>query len=179
MELVLIIIIVIALLALGSITIYNKLQDNITKIEKAEGIIDQDLRNKYDLLNKINTYFTNNEEKNQKDYLKDLKALKEKDISNFELERKLMEAESILLDIYNDKKEYEENNELKQLFKELKTINEKILAGVSYYNNYTNQMNAYIRKIPRNIVAKVVHIKPKPFFDGKDMTDTKINDFKL
>ena len=179
MNIALIIIIIIALLALLYITIYNKLQDYLTKIEKAEGLIDQDLRGKYDLLIKINTYFMNAKDNKSNDYLKDLKELKDKEISNFDLERKLMDAESIMLDIYNDQKEYKENKELVLLFKELKEKNEKILAGISYYNNYANQMNSYLRKIPRNIIAKLSHIKPKTFFDGKDMTDNIINDFKL
>ena len=179
MEPVLIIIIVIALLIIGYISIYNKIQDYIVKIEKAEGIIDEDLRNKYDILLKINTYFTNVNEKNQKDYLKDLKELKQKEISNFELERKLMESETLLLDVYNDNIKYQENEELKQLLKDLQNKNEKITAGISYYNNYTNKLNAYIRKIPNNFVAITSRIKPKPFFDGKNMNDTNINDFKL
>ena len=43
----------------------------------------------------------------------------------------------------------------------------------------TNILNAYIRKFPNNIVAKMHKIKSKPFFDGKDMTDIEINDFKI
>lgn len=168
MEPILIIIIILALLTLGYITIYNKIQDYVTKIEKAENIIDTDLRGKYDLLIKINTYFTNLEDKNQKDYLKDLKDLKGKDIPNFELERKLMDAEGILLDIYNDKSENQENKELQVLLKELKEKNQKLLSSINYYNNYASQMNAYIRKIPQNLVAILSHKKEKEFFDKKE-----------
>ncbi|MBR1679880.1 MAG: LemA family protein, partial [Bacilli bacterium] len=133
-----------------------------------ENIIDTDLRGKYDLLIKINTYFTNLENKNQKDYLKDLKDLKGKDIPNFELERKLMDAEGILLDIYNDKSENQENKELQVLLKELKEKNQKLLSSINYYNNYASQMNAYIRKIPQNLVDILSHKKEKEFFDKKE-----------
>ena len=81
---------------------------------------------------------------------------------------KLMTSENTLLDLYNDKNEYQENQEIKDLFKELKTKNEKIIAGVSYFNNYTSQLNSYIRKIPQNIVALISHTKQSPFFDGKE-----------
>ncbi len=168
MEIILILIAIIALLSLEYIKIYNKIQDNLLKIEKAKSIIDQDLREKYDLITKINTYFTNVENKNQKDYLKELKNIDPKEISSFELERKLMTSENTLLDLYNDKNEYQENQEIKDLFKELKTKNEKIIAGVSYFNNYTSQLNSYIRKIPQNIVALISHTKQSPFFDGKE-----------
>ena len=168
MEPILIAIIFIALLALIYITIYNKIQDYLTKIEKAENIIDTDLRSKFDLLMKINTYYTNVEEKNKKDYLKELHELKGKDTPNFELERKLIDAESTLLDIYNDKEENQNNKELQELFKELKEKNQKLLSSIHYYNNYANQMNAYIRKIPQKIVAILSHQKEKPFFDQKE-----------
>ena len=45
--------------------------------------------------------------------------------------------------------------------------------------NDNEVLNAYIRKFPNNIVAKIHKIKSKPYFDGKDMTDIEINDFKI
>ena len=62
---------------------------------------------------------------------------------------------------------------------EFKNINEKLVAGISYYNKHVTDINNYIRKFPNNIIAKIHHIKAKTFFDGKDMTDTDIEDFKL
>ena len=66
--------------------------------------------------------------------------------------------------------------EIKKSFKE---VNEKLTAGITYYNKQTNLLNSYIRKFPNNLIAKIHHISTKPFFDGKDMTDDDIFDFKL
>ena len=174
----LLLIILIGILAIFYISIYNNIQFNKTKIEKVEGNIDDDLRAKFDLIIKADTVIKNTLNE-KKDYLKDFIHLKEEKISNFDLERKLKEAETIITTLYEDNKELNENESMKEIKEEFKNANEKLLAGISYYNKHVNEMNAFIRKFPNNIVAKIHHIKPKTFFDGKDMTDIDINDFKL
>lgn len=150
---------------------------NKSKIEKVEGLIDEDLRLKFDTIIKADNIIQS--EKNKKDYLKEFRDLKEEKISNFDLNRKLTEAENIILNLCEDSSSLEKNENMKEIILEFKYINEKITAGISYYNNHTNTLNTYIRKFPNNIIAKIHHVKTKPFFDGKDMTDTDINDFKL
>ena len=66
-----------------------------------------------------------------------------------------------------------------EIVEQFTEVDEKLTAGISYYNKQLNILNAYIRKFPNNIVAKIHHVQSKPFFDGKDMTDIEINDFKL
>ena len=174
----LLIIIILGILAILYINIYNHIQFSKTKIEKVEGNIDEDLRTKYDLIVKADNIIKNNL-KAKKDYLKDFINLKEEKISNFDLERKLKEAETIIDTLYEDNKELNENETMIEIQEEFKNINEKLVAGISYYNKHVTETNNYIRKFPNNIVAKIHHVKAKTFFDGKDMTDTDIDDFKL
>jgi len=93
--------------------------------------------------------------------------------------RKLKEAEIIITNLFHDNKAINENENMNIVMNDFKAINEKLIAGISYYNKQTNVLNAYIRKFPNNIIAKIHKIKVKPFFDRKDMTDTDIEDFKL
>ena len=58
-------------------------------------------------------------------------------------------------------------------------IDENLLAGKNYYNKNTSELNKIIQKFPSNFVAKLHRYKIKPFFDGKNMQDTIIDDFKL
>ena len=174
----LLVIIIIGILAILYINIYNHIQFSKTKIEKVEGNIDEDLRTKYDLIVKADNVIKNNL-KAKKDYLKDFIKKKKKKISNFDLERKLKEAETIIDTLYEDNKELNENETMIEIQEEFKNINEKLVAGISYYNKHVTETNNYIRKFPNNIVAKIHHVKAKTFFDGKDMTDTDIDDFKL
>ena len=81
--------------------------------------------------------------------------------------------------MYDDNKELNENETMNEVKQELKAIDEKLVAGISYYNKHVSEINAYIRKFPNNIISKIHRIKVRPFFDGKDMTDTDIEDFKL
>ena len=175
---ILLLIIIIGLLAIVYINIYNHMQYSKTKIEKAEGNIDDDLRTKFDLIVKADNIIKNSI-KSKNEYLKEIVNLKEEKISNFNLERKLKEAETIIDTLYDDNKELNENETMNEIKQELKAIDEKLVAGISYYNKHVSEINAYIRKFPNNIISKIHRIKVRPFFDGKDMTDTDIEDFKL
>ncbi len=175
---ILILVIVLSLGAMMYISIYNKLQYGKTKIEHVEGFIDQDLRSKYDIVVRSNDVIKNNLN-SKKDYLKDYILSKDTEISNFDLERKLKQAENIISNLYNDNPILQKNENMIEIMNEFKLVNEKLVAGISYYNKQMNVLNAYIRKFPNNFIAKIHHVKTKPFFDGKDMTDIEINDFKL
>ena len=102
-EIILILIIVIGILAIVYATIYNNLVSYKLKIEKAEGIIDESLRQKYDIISKLNIAIKKVVTK--KDYLKEYIDLKDKRISNYELDRKLTEAYNLILEVKNDHEE--------------------------------------------------------------------------
>lgn len=173
---ILILIIVIALTAILYVNTYNNLVIYKTKIEKAENIIDEALRNKYDIIAKLNVLIK--KEVTKKDYLKDYIELKDKKVSNFEIDRKLTEATNIILEVKNDHEKLN-NKEFNSLLKEIDVINETLASSKNYYNNNTSKLNQIIRKFPSNIIAKIHKYRIKPFFDGKNMQDAVIDDFKL
>lgn len=175
---ILLIIIIIGLIAMLYITIYNRIQFAKIKIEKVESKIDEDLREKYDLIIQADTIIKD-KINSKKDYLKEYRELKDAKISTFDMERKLKQAETLIITLCNDNDVLNNNDEMQSIIQNFKFIDEKITAGISYYNNHTSLYNEYVRKLPNNLVAKLHHIKEKQFFDGKDMTDTDINDFKL
>lgn len=157
---------------------YNKMQYLKTKIEQSEGIIDETLRERYDLLVRANDIIksTLNDDK---DYLKEYINLKNKNLTNFEMDRSLRKAFIVLNKFNDDYKEIQNNKEMKEIFNSIKESNEKLTATTSYYNKNTNILNGYIRKFPSNIIAKFNNFKIRPFFDGKNMNDEIYDDFKL
>lgn len=157
---------------------YNQIQFYITKIEKSEGIIDETLRERYDLISKT-IKIIKNKVKSTKDYFKDFNKLKDEKISNFDLDRRLTEILTLCETVKSDYEEIESNKDLKILFKELKHNEEKLTATKNYYNKNTNELNGIIRKFPINIMSLFFKIKVRPFFDGKDLTDDIVDDFKL
>ena len=173
---ILVLIIIVGIIAIAYVITYNNLVNYKIKIEKAEGIIDDNLRQKYDLIVKMNIAIKKVVTK--KDYLKDYIDLKDKRISNYELDRKLTEAMNIILEVKNDYNELD-NKEFNNELKEINIINETLTSCKTYYNKNTTELNQIIRKFPSNIVAKIHRYKIKPFFDGKNMQDAVIDDFKL
>jgi len=172
----LILLIILGIIAIFYVITYNTLVVFKLKIEKAEGIIDESLRQKYDVIARLNVMIKKVVTK--KDYLKEYIELKDKRISNYEMDRKLTEAENIILEVKGDYEELD-NKDFNGALKEIKSINESLISGKTYYNRNTNELNKVIRKFPTNIIAKIHRYKIKPFFDGKNMQDAVLDDFKL
>ena len=69
--------------------------------------------------------------------------------------------------------------DIKVLFSELKNNEEKLVATKNYYNKETTSLNTIIRKFPTNLICIIHRVKVRPYFDGKNMTDDIIDDFKI
>lgn len=157
---------------------YNQLQHSKTKIDQAECLIDEALRNKYDILIQADQ-LVKKALKSSKTFFHDLEKLKKENISNFDLDRKIKEYVSILNQIKVDHEKLADNKRFKELFGEINKAEEKLQAAKSYYNKYTSELNDLVRTFPSNIVARMHGIQVKTFFDGKNLEDTIIDDFKL
>ena len=173
----LIIIIILCLGGIYYIISFNKLNDLKTKVMEAESIIDENLRIKYDTLIRISNNIKKSN-KTDKNYFKEYEKLSKMNISNFDMDRKLNEGFTLILKMRDD---FNLNND-EDLFNEIekiKRLDEKLCAAKNYYNKNTSKTNAIIRRFPTNIIAKIHKFKIKLFFDGKDMDDEIIDDFKI
>jgi LemA protein len=175
---ILIIVIIICLMVIVYAYYYNKLQDFKLKTDQAESIIDEALRKKYDLIIIIKNIITNNI-KDEKIIFKDLTTLKEADISNFDLDRKLNEYLQLINKIKDDYPKLLDNEEFLNNYNQIKRCDEEITAAKKFYNTYIGESNELVRKFPSNLIAKFHNITIKNFFDGKDMNDNDFNDFKF
>ena len=171
-------IIVIGFIIIGYIFNYNKLQEMNIKINEAESIIDNEIRNKYDLIIRSSSII-NKLLKKEVTYFKELEELKNKNISNFEMDRKITEGEILILKVKNDYASLKDNEEYNNITNSLKDSDEMLVAAKSFYNKYTTEINLIIKKFPTNIIAKIHKIKIRNYFDGKNMFDDEIKDFKL
>lgn len=169
-------IIIIGVIAIVYVYNYNLLQHSKTKINQAECLIDEALRYRYDILLRADAFI---KKELKKSLFKDIEKLKDQNISNFDLDRKLMEYVNLLKDVKFDNPEFSEDKNFKQIFIDDKKALEKLQAAKSYYNKYTSELNDLVRSFPSNIVARMHRLDVKPFFDGKNMEDTIVDDFKL
>lgn len=175
---ILIIMIVGGIAAITYIIYYNTLQDCKVKIDESESMIDEALRSKYDILLKLESLIKTNI-KETKINFKDLNDLKKESITNFQLERKLVDTVLLINKIQDDFPELEELKDYRELLNDIRVMDERINAAKKYYNKYTSKSNELVRKFPSNIIAKFHNITIRNFFDNKDMNDDIINDFKL
>ena len=165
--------------SLGILYVYqfNKLMHSKTKIDQAEYLIDDALRSKYDLLTRVDTFLK--KELGNKVYFKDLDSIKDESISNFDLDRRIKEYVNTLMQIKVDYEKLSNNKDFKDLLNENKKLDEKLQSAKMYYNKYTGEMNDLVRAFPSNVVARMHGIGIKTFFDGKNMEDEIVDDFKL
>lgn len=175
---ILIIIIVLFIIIMSFTYIYNNFQDYIIRINEAEANIDSILRKRFDLLNK-SIDIIKAETKVENGVLDGVSKLRSKKLSNFELDRQL----------YDGIKEF---NKYKAEFPNLKndetfmkidiSLNEseaEITAFRKYYNDLITDYNKLSRSFPAGLIALIFKFKPRLYFDGKDMEDDDIKDFKL
>ena len=177
-EFILIACVAVCILLIWYITIFNNYQNYIIRINEAEAFIDTTLRKRFDLLNK-SIEIIKAVTKTKKEVLSELTDLKSVKLSNFDLDRKLYE----IIDEFNGIKE--NNEELKNNESFLKIdlgiieSEAEIVAARKYYNDIITDYNKLVRTFPSNVVAKICGYKTKTYFDGKNMEDEDINDFKL
>ena len=170
--------IIVCLILVWYIYTYNNFQNLIVRINEVEANIDSTLRKRFDLLNKSVSIIKANTNI-EGDVLEIIVKLRSRKLSNFELDRQLYDA-------INEFNSYRENNiELKNnesLTKIELNINEsehEITAFRKYYNDTITKYNSLIKKFPTNLVGKILKYKEKPYFDGKNMNDDIVNDFKI
>lgn len=170
--------IIICLLCIWYITTYNRFQSFIVRLNEAEASIDTTLRKRFDLLNKSISIIKANAEI-EEEILGNIVKLRSRKLTNFELDRQLYDA----INEFNTYKEkypvLMTSESFVKIDASLTETETEIYASRKYYNDIVTNYNHYIRNFPTNIVGKLSHLKEKTYFDGKDMNDDILNDFKL
>ncbi len=173
-----IVLVIICLLLSYYAHLYNKFQELLIKSNEAEANIDTTLRRRFDLLNKSIGVIKANT-KTDNDVLELIVKLRSRKISNFELDRQLYEA---INEFHSYKENYPalaDSDSFIKINDSLEESETEIIALRKYYNDSITEYNKLVKKFPSNVVAKISKYKEKNYYDGKDMNDDIINDFKL
>lgn len=167
------------MLLMWYISIYNHYQSYIIRINEAEAFIDTTLRKRFDLLNKSIGIIKNASNNKKEEILEVIIQLRSKKLSNFELDRELYEAINEF-NQYKDKfPELKNNESFLKIELGLFESESEIVAARKYYNDIITDYNKLVRTFPSNLVAKIAKYPLRNYFDGKDMNDEVIQDFKL
>ena len=175
--------VIVVCLIFGIYTVlYNKMQDYIIRINEVESVIDENLRTKYDFINKgISVIKGTKELADEIDYkvFDEFVRLKTRKISNFDLDRKLVEFENHLASLKEKYDVLKSNSEIIDVFTKIDDVDDNLIVNREYYNRNIAEYNKLIAMFPTNIIAKIGKYQEKLFFDKKDMSDDDYNDFKL
>lgn len=172
------ILIVLFIIVIACVHSYNNFQNYIIRINEAEANIDSTLRTRFDLLNKSIDIIKANI-KTEEDVLTGIIKLRSRKISNFDLDRQLYEG---IKEFNKFKEKYPELKESEAFTKIDITLNEteaEMTAFRKYYNDIITDYNKMVRSFPSCLLALVFKFKKKLYFDGKDMEDDDVKDFKL
>ena len=150
------------------VSIYNRYQDYIVRINEAEANIDSTLRKRFDLLNKSIGLIKGNCEV-EGEILEMIVKLRSRKLTNFELDH-----------TYKDQyPQLKQSEGFLKIELGLSESEAEIVAFRKYYNDIITEYNKLVRSFPSNIVASFSKFKEKTYFDGKNMNDDILNDFKL
>ena len=162
--------------------LYNKIQDYTIRINEVESMIDTNLRTKYDNINRCISIIKGTKELEDEidnKIFDEITRLKTKKISNFDLDRTLVDTELLLVNLKEKYPLIKEDEEIKKITKQIEDTNENLTVNIEYYNKNIAEYNKLIHLFPTNIIAKISKQEERLFFDRKDMTDDDYNDFKL
>lgn len=173
-----VIVIIICVLVIFYATIYNKFQDYIIRINEVESMIDNNLRAKYDLLNRGIPIIKGNIPKD-KEIFGEIVKLRSRKLGNFELYRVLARATNEFNGLKEEYPDIDKSSEIKKIRNQISDIDLKLNNEIEYYNENISIYNSLLKKFPSNIVATFCKYKEKLFFDRKDMNDEDYEDFKL
>lgn len=167
MEFLLIILLLIAVIVTISIfyfNAYNKLNILKIKMDNANDKITKDLKDKYELMNKL--YSMIKKVIKKKDYLKDFNALKNQKLSNYELDKELALHLETMKNFKDDYKELN-TDEFNDTLQQIKEIDQDITASKKFFNKNNNSLIKQLKGYTK-IVAKINHINVKTSYEIKE-----------
>lgn len=140
------------------------------KMEISETEINENLKNKFDLvIRSIN--IIERELKIESKKFEAIKKIKIEKVNSIVFDNLLSEATEEILDIKDDYKELEKIKSFKGLIKDIKELDILLSGGKKFYNKYASEYNDLIKRFPYNIFSKKLQYK-QLYMD--DLLDEKL-----
>ncbi|MEG0022035.1 MAG: LemA family protein [Bacilli bacterium] len=162
-------IVIICIILIWYISLYNRFQEYIIRINEAEASIDSTLRKRFDLLNKSTDIIRVVIKK--EDALDCVLKLRSQKLNNFELDRKIYDAINEFNKYKEESLDLKKNEGFIKIDVALNETEAEIVASRKYYNDIITDYNKMIKQIPSNFIAKCCRLKIKNYFDGKNFQE--------
>ncbi|MBR4830912.1 MAG: LemA family protein [Bacilli bacterium] len=151
------------------ITLY-KLKYYASKISLVEEKIDTILNRKYENIIKIHDIIKD-KIGTEKEIIDDISSLKDEGKSKSEIDSVLVDSLGKIEYIKEQYDELDDEEELNNLFNDIKKDDESLNAYKKFYNDNVNDYNLLVSKFPYVITAKLFKHKPKEFFDDTNIEE--------
>ncbi len=151
-------VIAIGILLIICVSIYNHFQDYIIRINEVESMIDSELREKYDLINRAIPIIRTSIPKD-KNIFDDVIKLRSRKISSFNLYRILIGSSNELNALKEEYKDITNSEEMVKIITQVDEIDNTVTDLLEYYNNNITIYNSLVKKFPTNIIALIYKYK--------------------
>jgi hypothetical protein len=164
------------------VTIYNSLKERLFKKKEVESEIDETLRIKYDILNKLKILLNKGlkgKDANSLDTLTKMEKITDEKLTSFELYRSLIDFENKMLRLKDNAKKMTNVEEFENEFEKIEDINVRLSGEIKYYNDVISSYMKIYSKFPGIIIAKTARLKDERYFDNRNLDDSVEKDFQI
>lgn len=177
-----IVLITLIIVAAIVVTLYirkmNKLTFYKTRKIEAEKVIEEELNNRYELIQSSKEVVKKNTKK-EMDFYQQLENTKNANINTIEFEKQLTTALATLELISNDYPKINDKKDFKEIMRKLEESTTKLDAAKSFYNSNNNKLNELLKKFPTNLIGKIKGYERNSNYEAKEIFNAIEEDIRF
>lgn len=169
-----------AIVVIGPYLIYVQLIKKKNKVKEAEGSVDVQLKKRYDLIPNILTIAKKFME-HERSLIEDITKLRTQAAKANEMSEKIKldnaikgKMEQLMINVENYP-QLKSDATMVQAMQTYAEVEEHIAAARRFYNSAVNELNNAVEIFPSSVIAGMLNIKAKPFFEVQENEGRPIN----
>ena len=169
-----------AIVVIGPYLIYVQLIKKKNKVKEAEGSVDVQLKKRYDLIPNILTIAKKFME-HERSLIEDITKLRTQAAKANEMSEKTKldnaikgKMEQLMINVENYP-QLKSDATMVQAMQTYAEVEEHIAAARRFYNSAVNELNNAVEIFPSSVIAGMLNIKAKPFFEVQENERRPIN----
>lgn len=169
-----------AIVVIGPYLIYVQLIKKKNKVKEAEGSVDVQLKKRYDLIPNILTIAKKFME-HERSLIEDITKLRTQAAKANEMSEKIKldnaikgKMEQLMINVENYP-QLKSDATMVQTMQTYAEVEEHIAAARRFYNSAVNELNNAVEIFPSSVIAGMLNIKAKPFFEVQENERRPIN----
>lgn len=169
-----------AIVVIGPYLIYVQLIKKKNKVKEAEGSVDVQLKKRYDLIPNILTIAKKFME-HERSLIEDITKLRTQAAKANEMFEKIKldnaikgKMEQLMINVENYP-QLKSDATMVQAMQTYAEVEEHIAAARRFYNSAVNELNNAVEIFPSSVIAGMLNIKVKPFFEVQENERRPIN----